>query len=55
MAYEYVVINPQGEIVLQAAAGCRYPKNVELDLLESGYQIRIAGKRVTKKDVRGGN
>lgn len=52
MEYSYVVINPAGDVVLQAAAGCRYPKETERDLLESGYQIRLDGRKLTKKEVR---
>lgn len=55
MEYTYVVINPSGDIVLQATAGCRYPKPVERDLLENGYQIRLDGKRISKKELRAGN
>lgn len=52
MEYPYVVTNPQGEDVLQAAAGCRYPKRVELDLMEHGYTIQMEGRKITKKEVK---
>ena len=54
-SYDYVVVNPQGQTVLQATAECRYPKKVEQDLLDNGYQIRLEGKRITKKDLRCSN
>ena len=50
--YDYVVANPQGQTVLQATSGCRYPKKVEQDLLDNGYQIRLDGRKLTKKEVR---
>lgn len=55
MEYPYVVTNPAGQVVLQAAAGCRYPKQVELDMLENGYQIRLDGRKLTKKELRCSN
>ena len=53
MEYSYVVTGPGGNVVLQAAAGCRYPKETERDLLESGYQIRLDGRKLTKKEIKG--
>ena len=33
--------------------GCeRYPREVELDMLERGYVIRVNGRKVTKKELR---
>ena len=52
MEYSYVVINPAGDVVLQAAEGCRYPKHVELDLMEQGYTLRLNGRRLTKKEIK---
>ena len=46
--YPYTVTNPSGEIVLQAAESCRYPRLVELALLEAGYIVRLHGKKITK-------
>ena len=42
--YPYTVTSPSGEIVLQAAESCRYPRLVELALLEAGYIVRLHGK-----------
>lgn len=53
MEHPYVVINPAGETVLQASESCRYPKQTELDLLDAGYSIRLHGRKLTKKEVRG--
>lgn len=50
--YPYTVTNPSGEIVLQAAESCRYPRLVELALLEAGYSIRLRGKKITKTEAR---
>lgn len=49
--YPYKVINRSGEQVLQAKESCRYPKKVELELLEAGYTIKLHGKKITKKEV----
>lgn len=46
--YPYTVTNPSGEIVLQAAESCRYPRLVELALLEAGYIVRLHGRKITK-------
>lgn len=51
-AYPYTIHNPAGVLVLQAAENCRYPKLVELALLESGYTIRLHGKKLTKTMLR---
>lgn len=32
--------------------GERYPRDVELDMLERGYVIRVNGRKVTKKELR---
>lgn len=50
--YPYKVYNPAGDLVLQSAADCRYPKTVELAMLEAGYTIRLHGKKLTKADIR---
>lgn len=50
--YPYTVTNPTGEIVLQAVESCRYPRLVELALLEAGYTVRLHGKKITKTEMR---
>lgn len=50
--YPYTIHNPTGELVLQAAEICRYPRRIELDLLRAGYTIRLHGKRITRTDLR---
>lgn len=50
--YPYKVFNPDGNVVLQSAADCRYPKQMELQMLEAGYTIRLHGKKLTKTDLR---
>lgn len=50
--YPYTVTNPAGEIVLQAPENCRYPRLVELTLLEAGYTVRLHGKKITKTETR---
>lgn len=51
-SFPYIVTNPAGEVVLQAAEGCRYSRRVELSLLEAGYSIRLPGKKITKTEAR---
>ena len=50
--YPYKIYDAVGEIVMQSAADCRYPKTVELAMLEAGYTIRLHGKKLTKTDIR---
>ena len=50
--YPYTVTSPSGEIVLQAPESCRYPRLVELALLEAGYIVRLHGKKITKTETR---
>lgn len=50
--YSYKVFNPAGEVVLQSIPECRYPREVELQMLEAGYIIRLHGKKLTKTDIR---
>ena len=47
----YTVTSPAGYVVLQAEAGCRYSRWVELALLDAGYTIRLGGKRLTRKEL----
>jgi hypothetical protein len=48
----YRVYDKDGRCRMSTTVGCRYPKAVEVDLLEAGYTIKIDGKKVTKKEVR---
>lgn len=50
--YPYKVYNPAGVLVMSGPEACRYPRRIELDLLEAGYTIRLHGKRITKTDLR---
>ena len=52
MELPYQVINPAGTVVLQAPESCRSSRRVELDQLESGYTIRLHGRRITKTELR---
>ena len=51
--YPYKVIDRFGTQVLSATEDCRYPKEIERGLLEHGYTIKLHGKKITKKDVKG--
>lgn len=48
----YQVFNPQGVCIMHAPESCRYPRRVELSILEAGYMIRLNGKRITKTELR---
>lgn len=52
MDLPYQVINPAGAVVLQASESCRSSRRVELLQLESGYTIRLHGRRITKTELR---
>lgn len=52
MELPYQVINPAGTVVLQAPESCRSSRRVELLQLESGYTIRLHGRRITKTELR---
>ena len=52
MAVSYRVYDKDGRCRMSTTIGCRYPKEVEKDLLEAGYVIKIDGKKITKKEVR---
>lgn len=52
MDLSYQVINPVGIVVLQAPESCRSSRRVELLQLESGYTIRLHGRRITKNELR---
>lgn len=49
--YPYKVYR-DGEIIMQAPASCRYPKDVELKLMEEGCTIKLHGKKITKKEIK---
>lgn len=52
MKYPYEVIPPPGQPGgVEAPESCRYPKHVELQLMDAGYTIKLHGKRLTKKEV----
>ena len=50
--YPYKIYNPDGYIVMESTEDCRYPKLVELSMLEAGYTIRLHEKKLTKTDIR---
>ena len=52
MSASYKVYDRDGRCRLSTTVDCRYEKEIEQDLLEAGYVIKIDGKKLTKKDVR---
>lgn len=49
--YPYKVYR-DSECVMEATESCRYPKRVELQLLDAGYTIKLHGKKITKKEIK---
>ena len=56
MAYDkpYVEITDRdGRPVHAIYPGCeRYPREVELDMLERGYTVKVNGRKLTKKELK---
>ena len=53
MDLPYEVIPPPGQSGgVDAPESCRYPRHIELNLLEAGYTIRLHGKKITKAELR---
>ena len=52
MDLPYQVFNPSGQAVMHAPEECRYPRNIELDMMDAGYTIRLHGKKITKTELR---
>ena len=50
--HNYQVFDSNGRLVLQATEACRYDKQTERQLLESGYTIKLNGRKITKKEVK---
>ena len=51
--FPYEVISPPGQLGgVVAPESCRYPRHIELDMLEAGYTIRLHGKKITKTEIR---
>lgn len=48
----YEIIGPDGQPKMSAPESCRYPRRVELQMLEAGYTIRLHGKKLTKTEIR---
>lgn len=51
--FSYQVFDSDGRMVLHAPPSCRYDKETERQLLESGHTIRLNGRKITKKEVKG--
>lgn len=52
MNEDYEIFAPSGDRVMHGPASCRYSRDIERDLLEAGYTIRLHGKRITKAEIR---
>lgn len=52
MGVPYQVFDPSGRLVLDSDVRCRYPRNMEMSLLDAGYAVKIAGKKLTKTEIR---
>lgn len=47
----FQVSEPDGRVLIQAAEGCIYQKEVLLSLLSAGYILKLHGKKITKKEI----
>ena len=54
MGMSYQVFDSSGRLVLDSDVCCRYSRTVELSLLDAGYAVKIAGKKLTKTEIRKG-
>ena len=52
MENSYQVFDSSGRVVLDSDVRCRYPRPMELSLLDDGYAVKIAGKKLTKTEIR---
>jgi hypothetical protein len=53
MDHLYEIIPPPGQPGgLIAPESRRYPRHVELDILDAGYTIRLHGRKITKTELR---
>ena len=52
MGIPYQVFDHSGRLVLDSDVRCRYPRAVELSLLDAGYTMKIEGKKLTKTEIR---
>ena len=50
--HDYEIIGPDGQPKMVAPESCRYPRRIELEMLEAGYTIRLHGKKLTKTEIR---
>lgn len=50
--FNYQVLSPAGVCLMEAPESCRYPRKIELSLLEAGYTIRLNGKRITRSEIK---
>lgn len=48
----YQVFGPAGSCLMEAPESCRYPRKIELSLLEAGYTIRLSGKRISRNEIK---
>lgn len=52
MGIPYQVFDSSGRLVLDSDVRCRYPRPMELSLLDAGYSMKIEGKKLTKTEIR---
>ena len=52
MGIPYQVFDASGRMVLNSDVSCRYSRSMELSLLDAGYAVKVAGKKLTKTEIR---
>lgn len=55
MGIPYQIFDSSGRLVLDSDVRCRYPRPMELSLLDAGYAVKVAGKKLTKTEIRKGS
>lgn len=43
----------QGQQKMRGPVECRYPAWLELEMMKYGYEIRLNGRKLTRKEVKG--
>ena len=47
----YRIYDRDGRLMESRPASLRHPPEIELSMIESGYTIKLNGKKITKKEI----
>ena len=45
-------VSRHGQVLMYGPLECRYPPELELQMLDAGYVIRVHGKKLTKREAK---